>query len=196
MIVLVDQDQTIANFEGYFLKRWRMLYPRRKFIPLEKRKNFQIADDYPQRYKKDIYGIFSAPGFFLNLPLIAGAPAAIAEMEKLGFDVYICTSPLSGAPRCLTEKYLWVEKYLGPSLVKKLIITKDKTLVRGDFLIDDKPEITGAREPIWRHILFDAPHNRHIKDKPRLNWSNWGNVLLKEYCKKYIEERRRHYLNK
>ena len=41
----------------------------------------------------------------------------------------------------MTEKYQWVEKYLGKSAVSQLMLTKDKTIVHGDILIDDKPMI-------------------------------------------------------
>jgi len=52
--------------------------------------------------------------------------------------------------------------------------------VQGDLLIDDKPLIQGAVRPCWKHILFDAPYNRDVADRPRINWSNWRNVLAGE----------------
>jgi 5'-nucleotidase len=70
-----------------------------------------------------------------------------------------------------------VEKNLGPDWVKRVILTKDKTLVKADFLIDDKPEITGAEAvPVWEHILYDRPYNRGANRK-RLTWANWKEVL-------------------
>ena len=39
----------------------------------------------------------------------------------------------------------------------------DKTLVRGDVLIDDKPHVTGSNAPTWQHLLYDAPYNRDIE---------------------------------
>ena len=65
---------------------------------------------------------------------------------------------------CVTEKYQWVEKYLGKSAVSQLMLTKDKTIVHGDILIDDKPLIKGLDEPRWFHFLFTAAHNKHVSE--------------------------------
>lgn len=88
------------------------------------------------------------------------------ELLALGMDVRICTSPLSQFENCVAEKYLWVEKHLGREATNRLILTKDKTLVHGNLLIDDKPLIQGAVKPRWKHVLFDAPYNRGVADRP------------------------------
>jgi len=44
--VLVDMDQTLADFEGHFLKKFREKFPEEPFIPLEKRNTFYISDQY------------------------------------------------------------------------------------------------------------------------------------------------------
>jgi 5'-nucleotidase len=95
-------------------------------------------------------------------------------------DVRICSSPLSQFENCVAEKYLWVERHLGREATNRLILTKDKTLVHGDLLIDDKPAIEGAMKPRWKHILFDAPYNREVADRPRITWKNWRSVLAGE----------------
>ena len=57
-------------------------------------------------------------------------------------------------------------------------MTSDKTVVRGDVLIDDKPAITGAHHPVWKQLLFEAPYNRHVTDRPRLTkWSEVETML-------------------
>ena len=55
-----------------------------------------------------------------------------------------------------------------------------RQLVQGHLLIDDKPLIEGAAKPRWKHILFDAPYNRQVTDRPRITWANWRNVLAGE----------------
>ena len=45
LLILVDIDGVIADFEGGFLKVWCSRYPGKTFIPLEKRQNFYIVDD-------------------------------------------------------------------------------------------------------------------------------------------------------
>ena len=60
---------------------------------------------------------------------------------------------------------------------KKTIITKDKTIITGDLLIDDKPEVTGSQEPTWEHILYSQPYNKDVKSKRRITWENWKPVI-------------------
>ena len=57
MIILIDQDGPLADFEKEFLKRWRKKYPNEFFVPLKKRKNFYIRDDYPPELRKKIDSI-------------------------------------------------------------------------------------------------------------------------------------------
>lgn len=40
-------------------------------------------------------------------------------------------------------QYRWVEQNLGPQFVERIILTRDKTVVMGDLLIDDKDNIQG-----------------------------------------------------
>jgi 5'-nucleotidase len=61
--------------------------------------------------------------------------------------------------------------------VARIIVSKDKALVHGDVLVDDKPEIKGALTPAWHHVIFDQPYNRQIGGI-RMTWENWRNVLL------------------
>jgi len=100
-------------------------------------------------------------------------------MKESGLTVKIVTSPLTRYENCVEEKHRWVEQHLGRDWVKQIILTKDKTYIRGDILIDDNPEITGDLEPVWEHIIFDRSVNRHITNKRRLtSWSDWRTVLL------------------
>jgi len=66
---------------------------------------------------------------------------------------------------------------MGEDFLRRLIITRDKTLVKGAVLIDDKPHVTGAvTAPDWTHLLFDQPYNRDnsLSSKPRLSqWCDW-----------------------
>ncbi|CAB3672027.1 hypothetical protein LMG3458_01146 [Achromobacter deleyi] len=180
MIILLDQDGVLADFEHAFIDAWHERHPDIAPVAFEDRKSFYIREDYAPELRGMAEAIYTAPGFIRNLPPVPGALDAVKELLALGMDVRICTSPLSQFENCVAEKYLWVEKHLGREATNRLILTKDKTLVQGDLLIDDKPLIQGAVKPRWKHILFDAPYNRGVTDRPRINWSNWRNVLAGE----------------
>lgn len=177
MLILIDQDGPLADFEGGFLKNWQKLFPKEFFIPLEERTTFYISEQYPPHLTEKVHSIYSSPGFIRNLEPTKGAIQAIKHLLDLGHDVRICTSPLSHYENCVLEKFEWLEKHFGRAFTKRIILTKDKTLVRGDLLIDDKPEITGVFSPTWEHIIFDCPYNRQIQKHRRLNWDNWKEII-------------------
>lgn len=175
-IILVDMDGVLADFEAGFLKIWKRRFPHHPQT-LEKRKTFRLADSLPNGLNQDIRSVLSSPGFFANLKPIPRAKEALEKMQKLGHEVLICTSPISEYENCVLGKYRWVAKNLGFDWTKKVIMTKDKTLIFGNILIDDKPEYKGMRKPAWIHALFDAPYNRHAKTKLRITWKNWEKIL-------------------
>ena len=177
MIILIDQDDVLADFNQGILARWREKYPDKPYIPLEQLTEFYFHHNYPIESRDQLIEISHAPGFIKSLPPIQGGIEALAEMEELGNDVFICTSPLSHYENCVREKYEWVEEHLGRDWTKKLILTKDKTLVSGDILIDDKSVITGVKKPDWKHILYDKPYNQSVNGKLRITWENWKEVL-------------------
>ena len=74
-------------------------------------------------------------------------------------------SPLSRCKNCIEEKYAWLEKYIGKDFTKRVILSKNKTPIGGDILIDDKSAITDLLNPTWEHIVFNRPWNRAIADK-------------------------------
>ncbi|MBI1968349.1 5'-3'-deoxyribonucleotidase [Candidatus Woesearchaeota archaeon] len=177
MIILADMDGVLADFERGFLENYRMAYPHKPSVPLEERKAFQVKDDYPEELQPLVKAIYQAPGFIRSLPPIAGGLEALCEMASQKHDVFICTSPLSQYDPCVVEKYHWVDEHLGKDWTKKIILANDKTLIHGDILIDDKPEIKGLETPSWEHILYTQPYNRHIDSKRRLTWQDWREVL-------------------
>ena len=177
-IVLVDMDGVLADFELWFLQWFMKRHPELEFIPVQDRRNFYGQDDYPPGYTPLIHKIFESEGFFLGMPPIEGALEAMQTLAAKN-DVFICTAPFLSSRHCVGEKFEWVRKHLGEEWVRRVIISKDKTVAHGDYLIDDKPVITGVRRPNWEHIVFDAPYNREIKNRRRIvNWRTIYDVLL------------------
>jgi 5'-nucleotidase len=155
-VFLVDMDGVLANFSGRFDQLWQERHPDKPFTPWEERTSWYIEDNYPEELHDLIFEIAREPGYFRTLDPLPGAVEGINKLTELG-DVWICTAPLTGNPTCASDKMDWAAEHLGEQWRKRLVITKDKTLVRGDFLIDDKPLIKGSMVPQWTHILFQSP---------------------------------------
>lgn len=177
-IILIDMDGVIADFRKGFFEQYKERFPEKPLPdPISDPAQFYIEDNYPAEFKEAIQEIYRSPGFFIKLPAIEGALEALEEMSQSENEIFICTSPILENPGSAQEKLAWVFKHLGESWRRKVIITKDKTLVKGDILIDDKPEIKGVCKASWRQFLYEQDYNEHITDKPRLNWKNWKEVL-------------------
>ena len=178
MKILIDMDGVLADFELGFLQKYRRRYPDQPFIPLQNRKLFHLSQEYPLEQKPYVDTIIQGKGFFRSLPPIPGSIEALKKILEKDVEVFICTSPLSKYHNCVLEKYEWIERYFGMDLTTRIIMTRDKTLVSGDILIDDRPLIKGVnQQPSWEHILFAQPYNQHIINKRRITWKNWEKHL-------------------
>lgn len=117
---------------------------------------------------------------YSDMAPIDGAVETLHGMLEFGHDVMICTSPWLPNENCVSDKIKWIQYYLGPGWDERVIITKDKTVIKGDLLIDDKPVITGRENnPDWMHVIFDQPYNQEITSQPRLkSWADWDNERI------------------
>jgi 5'-nucleotidase len=169
-------DGVLADFEYGFLESWRRRYPRHPGVALDARNTFSIRENYPAHLAEEVKSVYGEAGFFRNLTPIVGALHGAREMLAAGHDVRICTSPLTAYRHCVLEKYQWVEAHLGPDWVPRLILTKDKTVVHGDVLVDDNPQIIGSMPPSWVHVIFEQPYNVHVR-QPKMTWATWRERL-------------------
>lgn len=175
--VLVDMDGVVADFEAGYERAVAKSLPGLKLIPREDRNVFyndvQYSHMYPQ-HEQLFHQIAQQPGFFRKLPVINGAKSAMKVLSKK-YNVFICTSPMTLYENCVREKYEWVEEHLGFEMTSRIILTRDKTVVRGDVLIDDKPCIKGCSpSPTWTQVVFDHPYNRDTRTEFRLH--SWKEI--------------------
>jgi 5'-nucleotidase len=134
VIILLDMDGVLADFEQGFVRGWTARFPGQPPLDPRDRRHFSIRDDYPEHQGAMVQADYHAEGFFRDLTPMPGALDAARALVGLGHDVRICTSPLRHYRHCVPEKYEWIDAHLGPEFVNRMIVTRDKTLVRGDVL--------------------------------------------------------------
>ena len=103
-------------------------------------------------------------GFFLRLEEIPGAIDAFNELKK-SYDVWILTRPSFKNVNCYTEKAQWVCDHLGYDALEKTIMSGDKSLLKGDYLIDDDLNANQER--------FEGELIKFSSDR----FKNWSDVL-------------------
>lgn len=113
----------------------------------------EVADEVLNRIFK------TEKHFFANLLPMEGATSGphdniLRFFLDRGYDVRICSSPSTENKTCASDKTEWVKRHFGDEFARRLILTKDKTLVRGDLLIDDNHCVKGIYTPEWQHVRF------------------------------------------
>lgn len=175
---LIDADETSVVWS----KKWDLRAAGHEKHGLRLTKDqttFNLYEHATEEGKRIINAIMDEAGYYSDLPPMPGAKEAIFEMIEEGHDVRIVTAPWVTNKTCASDKIEWFEREYGPGWGKRVIITSDKTLIRGDILIDDKPYIEGSMEPEWEHVRFTAPYNKHLNDKRRLTeWKEWRGLLV------------------
>ena len=170
--ILVDLDMVITDFDGGFQRVWKQKYPDREIILLKNRKDFYLTNDYDKAFYNDIEEVINAENFLLNLDPLPGAVEGFKQLCELYVNVRICTTSLKHKFSS-SEKWEWVDNNFGRKATLDMIICNDKTLVRADYLIDDRPMIKGLKTPEWKHILFTQPYNKHVSG----THFKWGEEL-------------------
>lgn len=80
---------------------------------------------------------FNHEDAFKDLEPIPGAIEAWESLQER-YDTYILSTAMWSNIYAWSDKRVWVQKYLGKSANKKLILSHNKGLLRGEYLIDDR----------------------------------------------------------
>lgn len=130
-IIYIDMDDVLCDFIGSY-KEQILQCPEIKF---------------PQ----------SQVDFFRNLKPTKGALDAFHKLFNLpNTEVYILSAPSEKNPLSYMEKRIWVENHLGYDTVNRLILSPNKALLKGDYLIDDYTEGKGQDQFEGKLINFGS----------------------------------------
>jgi len=186
LTILVDLDNTIADWDQQFVIRWLQQHApadaneEQEFRNrISKRPHFELEQNLEPHQRADAIRVMQQPGFYRDLQPIEGALDALREMIQMGITVKIVTAPHDSCiSSCVSEKFEWVAHHLGNEWLQRVIVSYDKTVVDGDILVDDKPIITGEATPRWKHVVFTQSYNASKTDTSRISsWTKWWTML-------------------
>jgi 5'(3')-deoxyribonucleotidase len=138
-VIYIDMDGVVANFP----KKWEAMYGK----------------------KIDLYHIPpTPPGFYKDLELMPGSYIAVEFLSKY-FDVYFLSTAEWDNVSSWSDKRIWIEEKFGKLAYKRLILSHNKSLYIGKYLIDDRAiesnlQFTGkfihfgsAEFPYWASVI-------------------------------------------
>lgn len=144
-IVYIDMDGVVANFP----KKWEAMYGT----------------------KLDLYHIPPTPhGFYRDLELIDGAYDAVKLLSN-HYDVYFLSTAEWDNISSWSDKRIWIEEKFGELGYKRLILSHNKSLHIGKYLIDDRA--------IDSNLGFTGEFI-HFGNTPFENWSKVVNYIFQK----------------
>ena len=94
----------------------------------------KISPELQAEYEGDMDDV---PGIFALMDPMPGAIKAFNELAKV-YDTYILSTAPWNNSSAWKHKIEWVQNYLGEAAHKRLILSHNKHLNIGDYLIDDR----------------------------------------------------------
>ena len=173
-IIFLDIDETINNLKEVWVDLYNKKYNDNLIV--ENITDFNISKFVKPEAKEDIFVMLDTPGLFNKMLVPPKGAIEVTELLSQYYDIY----PLSACtyPRNYVEKIEYVEKYFPHIQIKNFIACLNKSLVKGDYMIDDYHE--NLRYFDGNRILMNKSHNLFVDNLPenvnRVN--NWEDILM------------------
>ncbi len=178
MIIYVDMDGTVAHFDREFDRHLEERYAHLTDIPRSGNQlSFNLWEGRTPEEQEAIRDIMNHPGFYRHLEPMEGALEAFREMEAEGHETWFLTAPWPTNRSCLQDKQDWIADHMGEDYRAKVIYAKDKTLLNGDILFDDKFPIPKIERATWTQVFVHQPYNKNAEGLRIHKWSEWRAVV-------------------
>lgn len=177
-IILFDMDGPFAHWSAGVNRLLADADPTFPVVEPDLWREYYGYHDAEPHHIEVLRKVQRASGFYGSLEPVEGSHEAL-EYAAARAEVFFCSTPDPLNPTCESEKKTWLAENYDPYWAGRLVLTSDKTIVAGDVLIDDKPEITGLISPTWTHLLFGKSYNTDVVTDFRVksDWSNFPEVL-------------------
>ncbi len=132
--------------------RKKILYVDMDNVLVDFRTGIERLDEGTRkRYEGDLDEV---PGIFALMDPMVGALEAYEHLATR-FDTYILSTSPWENPSAWSDKLQWVKRHLGTSAYKRLILSHNKHLNAGDYLVDDRTR-NGADRFTGELIMFGS----------------------------------------
>lgn len=175
--VLLDVDEVIADFVGYYLK----VAGRKMFQEYNHSQVTQWcipeALRLPDWAKREVDYELRRPGTALKLEVLPDAKDAVIAMSEIA-DIVFVTSPYVGSQTWANDRYEWLRHHFG-DLAEHTVFARHKAPIVGEVFVDDRPENLKSwiAENTGAAIVWDKPHNQEF-DHPLVKRMNqWEDVI-------------------
>ncbi|PQB04401.1 5' nucleotidase, NT5C type [Aureitalea marina] len=174
MIIFVDMDEVIADSYGHFIRLYNQ-----EFNASLQMKNIHFGEAWqnvPEEHQSRVKEYHWEPGFFSDLDPLPGSQEVLEEIATI-HDVYIATAATQ-FPNSLREKSDWLDHYFPFIHWRNRILCGDKSILKGDVLIDDRSYNLESFE--GRSIMFASPHNNGSNSYEKVSsWYQLKDLFLK-----------------
>lgn len=141
IVVFLDLDGVLANFDHA--------------ITLLRGKPYVKEEDPPEMFEKD---------FFRKLPVMPGAKEGVKALLSMPhLAVYIGTKFSNKNTHSATEKLDWLYEHF-PELAKNCMLSCDKSLLNGHFLVDDDRKWENKFPGMFIHFNPETPAEENWKE--------------------------------
>jgi len=177
MKLIIDMDNVLNNMIYKIVEEYNKTFSTRWTIEDVKDyryyNSFNVDKEIGHRFTKTL---FTMPGFWLSLNPQPDSQRVVMRLLK-NYDIYIATKPYIGSRNCFAEKVDWLNKNFPFVGEEKLIFTHDKSLLKGDIIIDDHPDNLNGFNGTT--IVFDYAFNRDYEATYRArNWKEIEKLLI------------------
>lgn len=143
-----------------------------KGFPLKHQRTvFGFMDDRSPEERDVILEVMNHPELYRRLKVDPKVQAAFKATEEAGHINRFASTPWTGNNTCMQDKEDFIANAYGEEVRKHLVLTHDKTVLRGDVLVDDKPKLHGLFEDNldFMHVIPTQPYNKDIDTPYRIN---------------------------
>ena len=155
MRVLLDLDEVINTMTHHWIETLNCIYGTTvKFNDI---KEWDMKEAFPTLTEEEIYNPLNLQAFWNGVKVMDGAKEGINNLLSLGHEIYIVTS---AHPDTIKWKAEWLQRELPEIPWSHVIVANNKSLIKGDILVDDG--LHNLCDGEYIKILFDKPWNRKV----------------------------------